>query len=288
MKKSIWLSLSFVVLCLLSITFIKKIDFKSKDIKETADCSTLYNSGSSNECKKIQDIKRNGCINIGIKVDMPSFSFLNPETNREEGFEPDLARAVALKILGDENAVKFRPITPKTRGPLLDNGELDFVIATFTVTQKRKQSYNFTVPYYVDYIGFLVNKNSNLKSAADFSGKVIGVSQSTPTKTCLQEKLRELNIDLKFAEYTSYHELKTALAVNRIDVFSADKSILLGYEDEDSTILDDVICKQEYGMACKLEDKDFCDFLNGIISEMKADGTLRNLLKKWNLESNYF
>jgi putative glutamine transport system substrate-binding protein len=95
-------------------------------------------------------------------------------------------------------------------------------------------------------------------------------------------------MDLKFAEYTSYHELKTALAVGRIDAFSADKSILLGYKDDDSVILDDIVCKQEYGMACKLEDKDFCDYLDKVINKMKIEGTLRDLLKKWNLEAGYF
>lgn len=285
MKKSVWLCISFVALCFISMFFFKNFDFSSK---EAVNQCGSFNANDSSECQKVKDIKNKGYISVGIKVDMPKFSYLNPETNREEGFEPDLARAVALKIFGSEYAVKFRPITPKTRGPLLDNDELDFVIATFTITEKRKQSYNFTVPYYIDYIGFLVNKNSNFKSVVDFDGKVIGVLQSTPTKTCLQKKAQELNINLKFAEYTSYHELKTALATGRIDVFSADKSILFGYKDDSSVILDDLICKQEYGMACKLEDKDFCDYLDKIIGEMKADGTLYDLIKKWKLEAGYF
>ncbi len=283
MKKLIWFLILPVILCLVFMFFFK---INSKSNKEFLD--NAENSWGSNECKKIKDIRNKGYVSVGIKVDMPKFSYLNPETNCEEGFEPDLARVVAQKILGNEKAIKFRPITPKTRGPLLDNDELDFVIATFTITQKRKQSYNFTIPYYIDYIGFLVNKNSNLKSINDFAGKIIGVSQSTPTKTCLQKKAQESGMDLKFAEYTSYHELKTALATGRIDVFSADKSILFGYSDENSIILDDLICKQEYGIACKLENKDFCDYLNKIIDEIKIDGTLRDLLKKWNLESGYF
>lgn len=288
MKKSVWFATSFATLCLISMFFFKNFDLSSKSNKEAPDERNPFNANDSDGCQKIKDIKSKGYISVGVKADMPKFSYLNPETNLEEGFEPDLARAIALKTLGSEDAVRFRPITPKTRGPLLDNDELDFVVATFTITEQRKQSYNFTVPYYIDYIGFLVNKNSNLNSMADFAGKVIGVSQSTPTKTCLQKKAQELNMDLKFAEYTSYHELKTALATGRIDVLSADKSILLGYKGDNSIILDDLICKQEYGMACKLEDKDFCDYLNKIIVEMKTDGTLRDLLKKWNLEAGYF
>ena len=131
-----------------------------------------------------------------------------------------------------------------------------------------------------------MNKNSDLRSVNDFLGKIIGVSQSTPTKACLQKKSQELRIELKFAEYTSYHELKVALATGRIDAFSADKSILHGYQDENTVILNDVICKQDYGAACKLENKVFCEYLNKIIGEIKNEGLLENLIKKWGLESN--
>ncbi len=289
MKKSVWIPLLFTVICLILIFFLKIFYFNNKSNAELL-CNNQNSSNLNNlsECQKIKDIKEKGYVSVGIKVDMPKFSYLNPETNREEGFEPDLARIVAAKILGDENSVKFRPITPKTRGPLLDNGELDFVIATFTITEKRKQSYNFTVPYYIDYISFLVNKNSSFNSIKDFAGKTVGVSQSTPTKICLQKRAEELSIDLNFAEYTSYQELKTALDVGRIDVFSADKSILFGYKDENNVILNGSICEQEYGMACKLEDKDFCEYLNRIINEVKTDGTLHNLLSKWDLESDNY
>lgn len=286
MKKSVWLFALSGVVCLAFIFFLKSFYFDNNKEVLTSNLNS-YSSEDPNECQEIKGIKEKGYVSVGIKVDMPKFSYLNPETNREEGFEPDLARVIAAKILGDETAIKFRPVTPKTRGPLLDNSELDFVIGTFTITEKRKQSYNFTVPYYVDYISFLVNKNSNFKSINDFAGKTIGVSQSTPTKACLQKKAKELNIDFNFAEYTSYHELKTALAIGRIDVFSADKSILLGYKDDSNIILNDSICKQEYGMACKLENKNLCEYLSKIINEIKTDGTLRNLLNKWGLESEY-
>ena len=53
--------------------------------------------------------------------------------------EPDIARLIAKEITGSEENVEFVGVTAKTRGPLLDNGELDMVIATFTITDERKR-----------------------------------------------------------------------------------------------------------------------------------------------------
>lgn len=55
--------------------------------------------------------------------------------------------------------IEFAPVTAQTRGALLDNGQLDMVIAAFTILEER---INFTTPYYTDAVGFLVRKDSNI------------------------------------------------------------------------------------------------------------------------------
>ena len=62
------------------------------------------------------------------------------------------------------------------------------VIATFTITDERKKTYNFTTPYYTDEIGFLVRKEDNFSSMKDLDGKTIGVAQSATTKENLEKK----------------------------------------------------------------------------------------------------
>ncbi|MDR2671045.1 MAG: transporter substrate-binding domain-containing protein [Oscillospiraceae bacterium] len=232
---------------------------------------------------EVQAIADRGVLRVGVKVDVPQFGYLNPDTNEQEGMEADLARELARRIVGDESAVEFQAVTAKTRGPLLDNEEVDMVIATFTITEERKLSYNFTQPYFVDGIGFLVKRDLGALTIADLDGKTVAVAQSATTKDALDEKAAELGITFQYSEYASYPEAKTALTSGRVDAFSVDKSILLGYVDDTTVILEETFKPQEYGIASKLDKTELAAYLDDFISEIKTDGTLDALVEKWAL-----
>lgn len=233
---------------------------------------------------QVQAIKARGALRVGVKVDVPLYGYLNADTNEQEGLEADLARELARRIIGDEKAVKFQAVTAQTRGPLLDNGEVDVVIATFTINEERKRSYNFTTPYFTDAIGFLVKKDLGASRITDLAGKNIGVAQAATTKAAIEKKAEELGIQVKFSEFASYPELKTALTSGRIDAFSVDKSILLGYLDDNTQIIEETFAPQEYGIASKLGNKDLAAFLDEFIKTSQTDGTLQGLISKWRLD----
>ena len=81
-----------------------------------------------------------------------------------------------------QELVEFTDVTPKTRGPLIDNGQLDVVAATYTITDERKKSWDFSTPYRTDYVGLMVKKRSGFTSIEDLDGKVIGVSRALPRR----------------------------------------------------------------------------------------------------------
>lgn len=244
--------------------------------------------GSDDEAEglgQLDAIKERGVLNVGVKVDVPGFGYQDPDSGENEGMEIDLAKAMAKDILGDENAVEYFAVTAQTRGPMLDNNEVDMIIATFTITDERKESYNFTEAYYVDEIGFLVKKDSGFKTIKDLDGKNIAVAQSATTKDSLMQKAEELGIEFNYQEYTSYPEMKSALVSNRVDAFSVDKSILLGYVDDSTMIIEEGFNPQEYGIATKLDNKELAGYFNEKVAEMKGDGTLQEFIDKWGLNS---
>jgi putative glutamine transport system substrate-binding protein len=241
-------------------------------------------SSKAKEASGIQKIKDNGTLKVGVKVDVPKFGYKDPNTGKIEGFEIDLVKAVAKKIFGDENKIELQAVTSKTRGPLLDSNQVDLVAATFTITEERKKSYNFSEPYFTDGVGLLVKKESGYKSFKDLDGKKIGVAQSATSKKSLQEEADKQGIKVQFLEFASFPEIKVALESGRVDCFAVDTAILNGYVDDKTEILPDRFNPQNYGIASRKDNTDLAKLVDETITEMKNSGELDKLIAKWGIK----
>ncbi|HEM6271812.1 TPA: transporter substrate-binding domain-containing protein [Streptococcus suis] len=263
-KKNRTLFLTFPLLVLVAILlFIVK-----QPIAQTDTPTELSNSD------QVQAIIERGVLRVGVKQDVPNFGYKNPDTDKFEGMEIDIARKVADELGVD---IEFTPVTAQTRGPLLDNGQVDLVIATFTITDERKLLYNFTTPYYTDAVGFLVNKDSGIKTFTDLNGKTIGVAQGSITRTLISELADKYGISVNFAELGSYPELSVSLRAHRTDAFSVDQSILSGYISSKSELMDFSFSASDYGIVTKLSNKDLNDYLNNLVEKWTADGSLQSI-----------
>lgn len=241
-------------------------------------------TAASGDPADIKAVKDRGVLRVGVKVDVPKFGYKDPKTGKIDGFEIDIARAIAKNILGDENKVELQGVTAKTRGPLLDSGDVDIVAATFTITDERKKSYNFSDPYFTDGVGLLVKKSSGITSLSGLNGKTIGVAQSSTSKQAVQAEAAKQGIKLKFLEFGTYPEIKSALDAGRVDCFSVDGAILYGYLDDSTVILPDRFSPQNYGIASKKGNDGLAKVVNDTIDSMKQSGELDKLIAKWGLK----
>lgn len=247
-------------------------------------CGGSSPKASSGDAPDLKAIKDRGVLKVGVKVDVPKFGFKDPQSGKVDGMEIDLARALAKKIVGDENKVEVTAVTAKTRGPLLDNGDVDLVIATFTITEERKQSYNFSDPYFTDGVALMVKKSGGYKTLNDLNGKRIGVAQSATSKKALQEAAEKAGLKITFLEFGTYPEIKTALDSGRIDCFSVDAAILFGYLDDSTVILDERFAPQQYGAASKKTNVALASLVNETVGEMKKSGDMDKMIQKWGLK----
>ncbi len=135
----------------------------------------------------LDQIKRNGLLTVGVKDDVPGFGYVNPKTKQYEGLEIDIAKAIAKKIFGNENKIKFVPVNAKNRGAFLNQDRVDMVIATFTVTDERKQNFDFSDIYYTDSVGIMVKKASEITSFKNLENKKIGITQGSMTATTMKK-----------------------------------------------------------------------------------------------------
>ena len=257
---------------------------------EAAADTTAASGDVSADVQKIVD---RGVLKVGCKSDVPNFSLQNTATGEYEGFEDDLAYNIAGEIFGctpeeakDKKLVEFQGVTAKTRGPLLENGEIDLVIATFTITDERKETYNFSTPYYTDAVGLLVNNDSGIESIEDLDGKIISVAQSSTTKDGFKAYVEEkgLNVNPEFQEFDGYPALAQALATKQIDCFSVDRAILSGYVNDSNHILDDRFSEQEYGVASAKENTGLAELVDEKVTSMISDGSMKALQEQWNLQ----
>ncbi|HFI0748385.1 transporter substrate-binding domain-containing protein [Streptococcus suis] len=263
-KKNRTLFLTFPLLVLVAILlFIVK-----QPIAQTDTPTKLSNSD------QVQAIIERGVLRVGVKQDVPNFGYKNPDTNKFEGMEIDIARKIADELGVD---IEFTPVTAQTRGPLLDNGQVDMVIATFTITDERKLLYNFTTPYYTDAVGFLVNKDSGINDIEALDGKNIGVAQGSNTRTLISELADKYGLKVNYTELGSYPELSVSLRAHRIDAFSVDQSILSGYVSSKSQLMDYSFSASNYGIATKLSNTELNDYLNSLIEEWTGDGSLQDI-----------
>ena len=245
--------------------------------------SALTNSTSDAQLEAgVQEIVDRGVLRVGVKQDLPNFGYRDPESNQYTGMEVEIAKKVAAELGVD---IEFTPVTAQTRGALLDNGQLDMVIATFTITEERKEHYNFTTPYYTDAVGFLVRKDSKIQSSWEaLDGLTIGVTQGSIQWGLLEEIAAEKGIELNFRELGSNSEVVVALAAHRVDAFSIDQSILSAFLGKTNELLDLQYQPSEYGIVTKKSNTDLATYLDGLVQDWTEDGTLQAIYDDFGLK----
>ena len=234
----------------------------------------------ASDTSAIDAIKERGVLRVGTEDSAVGFGYLNPETNEWEGLEVDLGKLIADELGVD---VEYSAVTTSTRGQLLDSGDLDIVAATFTITDERKLSYDFSEPYYTDAQSVLVLKDSGLKTIDDFDGKKIAMSAGGTEKDSI-EAITDANIE--FVEFTDFSEAKMALTAGTVDGFAADSSILLSYLDDDTMYIDTKFSPQPYGVATK-KGSDLSEYVNDLVQKWAEDGTLEKLVEDNGVQPSY-
>lgn len=109
-------------------------------------------------------IKKRGTIKIGVKADAPPFGYLDLKTNQPIGFDVDIARAIAKRVLGDASKVELIIVKSDNRIPLVQNGDIDLFLATATINPDRMKQIDFSDVYYKAGQSLLVKKGSPVKS----------------------------------------------------------------------------------------------------------------------------
>ena len=271
LKKKRWLQLS--LLSVLAVLLLAGCGGE-KDSDEGK------NGGSGKKDKDIlTQIKDNDKIVFGVKNDTRLFGLKNPNTKEVEGFDIDIAKALAAEILGDEKKVEFKEVTSKTRMPLLNNGDIDAIVATMTITEERKKEVDFTDVYFDAGQSLLVKKGSDIKGVDSLKGKKVLAVKGSTSAINIREKAPEANV----LEFENYSEAFAALKSGQGDALTTDDSILYGMADEDPNyeLVGGTFTDEPYGIAVKKGNEKFVDELNKALKSIKESGKYDEIHDKW-------
>jgi polar amino acid transport system substrate-binding protein len=220
-------------------------------------------------------IAERGRLIVGVDQNTELFGYRNPATAQLEGFDIDIAREMARAIFGDPDRIQLRVVNASERESVLQSGEVDMVVRTYSITCPRKKLVDFSTVYYYANQKILSAKGSGIDSAAALSDKrVCAVSGTTSLSA-----LFALNPRPKLFSAATWTDCLVMLQQGQVDAVSTDDAVLKGLAKQDPTVdvVGDSIAKEPYGVGVKLENSDLVRFVNGVLEQMRDDGTWQRL-----------
>lgn len=213
-----------------------------------------------------------GKIRIGIKFDQPGLGFKKSGTY--VGFDVDVAKYVAKKLGYSEDEIVWKEAPSKQREAMLQNGDVDMILATYSITDERKNVVSFAGPYFVAGQDLLVRKDDHsINGPEDLNGKrLCSVTGSTSAAT-VKEKFAS---EVQLMEQPGYAECATALFSGIVDAVTTDDIILAGLASASRgklRVVGKPFTQEYYGVGIKKGDTALAKKINAAITEMIKDGS---------------
>lgn len=239
---------------------------------ETADSATVEGNAWA---KAVKDA---GVLKVGGTKTSTLFSLQSTSDNQVRGFDAGLSQLLAKYIIGKSNT-ELTVVDSSTRESVLQNGTVNSVFATYSITDERKQKIDFAGPYYVSQQAILVKKSTNdISGVKDLDGKKVGVQAGSTGPDVVKENAPKATVQ----EFQTDDEITQALRQGRIDAYVVDQTLLLGdvvKNPNDFKIVGEPFGdKDPYGIGLP-KGSDAAEFVNAWLKKIEADGTWAKLWK---------
>jgi glutamate transport system substrate-binding protein len=211
-----------------------------------------------------------GTITIGTKFDQPLFGLMGP-SGTPEGFDVEIGKIIAAQLGIGEEDIEWVESVSANREPFIQNGEVDIVIATYTINDKRKEVVSFAGPYYMAGQSILVlADNEDIESEDDLVGQpVCSVTGSTPAAN-----LEALGAEVLLTD--TYSNCLGPLRDGTVVAVSTDNVILAGLAAQNEgefKVVGEPFTEEPYGIGLALEDTEFRDWINDVLEASYEDGS---------------
>jgi glutamate transport system substrate-binding protein len=220
------------------------------------------------------ELNQAGAITIGTKYDQPGFGLLNP-SGTPEGFDVEIGKLIAGKLGISQDKIKWTETVSANRESFIQNGQVDMVIATYTINDKRKEVVSFAGPYYEAGQDILVAAGNpegidGPEWFADNPDATVCTVSGSTSLTNIQEYTTNI---LEAADYADCLEpIRTGTAV----AVTTDNVILAGLADQNAgefEVVNAPFTQEPYGIGLALDDTEFRNWINDVLEQSFEDGS---------------
>lgn len=244
----------------------------SSDSKSGTSSST---GGDDNSLKKVQDA---GKLVLGLDATFKPMGYTD-ENDKIVGFDIDLAEEVCKRI-----GVKLETynVNWDTKEQDLNAGTIDCIWNGLSVSDERKKQMLMSEPYMNNSMVFMVKKDSGVKSKDDLKGKKIAVQNGSTAQEILKDS--DIGKESTMTELATNAEGMQQLDLKMVDAVFLD-SVVANYEitstGKDYEVLADGLSEEQYAVGFKLGANELCKKVEDTLKEMKKDGKIEEISKKW-------
>lgn len=236
-------------------------------------------SSENKEQNAWQRIEEAGKIVVGTEGLYYPITYHDETTKELTGYDVEVARALGEK-LGLE--VEFKEMEFDGLLPALRNGQIDIAANDFSITDERKEKFDFTIPVKHSYGSAIVREsdNSGIESVEDLKGKKVGGSATSNYSKFAQEQGAEVIV------YTGSDTVLPEIVNGRVDATLNDYLVLMRsleqYDKPGLKLAEGV--KFSFSSSAIVMPKDSPELkekLDAALEELLADGTLKEISTKF-------
>lgn len=242
-------------------------DTSGGDVDVAKDAASSFKDGT-----RMKELAEAGKVKIGVKFDQPGVGFKAAGSKNPSGFDPEIAKIIAGKLGIKPDKIDWVETISDNREPFLQKGTVDFVLASYSITDERRQVVGQAGPYYVTGQSLLVAADDDsINGPQDLKGKkVCSVTGSTSIKTVEEE------FGATPAGFDTYSECVEQLKSGSVDAVTTDGAILLGYAAEapdEIKVVGEPFSEERYGVGYSKDSPELCEFINETLTASFDDGT---------------
>jgi len=243
--------------------------------------SSSGSSGTSSGGHSIVDkAKDDKTLTIGVKPDQPGLG-LQDSAGQYTGFDIDVAKYIAKKL--GATKINWVPTLSANREAFLQQGKVDMVVATYSVTAKRQKIVSFAGPYYVAHQDILVRAGDNsIKSADDLKGKKVCSGQGSASGDRI-ESLYGSKVNL--IRLPGYGDCVNQLLGGQVEAVTTDNTILAGFAAQPQNkgklkVVGTFFSNEIYGVGLKKGDTQGVQAVDKALQDMFSDGSWKAALAR--------